>query len=119
METINSKVHRGKILHAAAKRGTKTIVRIACEAGYEKSSFYMHIKQAQLPLDILFKYRKAIPHQFEMEIPEMSVYLDQNLIKKAIEKKSTYEELQLEKDFWRDKFYMLLEEHHKLLKELL
>lgn len=115
--TINKdKVDRGAILHAVAKRSIKTITKIVADAGYEKSSFYVHIRRPDLSLDILFKYGKSIPHNFDIEIPEMGEYLKYNGITKPEDEKPTYEALFKEKENWKDKYYSLLEEHTRILK---
>jgi len=113
----NRKIHRGDILHGVAKRSIKTITRIAADAGYEKSSFYVHIKKEDLDLDIIFKYGKSIPHNFDVEIPEMSEYLETHKLKKEDDDaKPDYEQVVKEKERWKDKYYTLLEEHTILLK---
>lgn len=117
MKTNKGKIHRGVILHAVARRSIKTITQIASDAGYEKSSFYVHIKKEDLELDILYKYGVAIPHDFSFEIPEMAEYMDHHGIKKPEDKKLSYEELYQQMEKWRDKYFLLLEEHNRLLKE--
>jgi tRNA(Phe) wybutosine-synthesizing methylase Tyw3 len=112
----NREIHRGAILHAVAKRQKKTIIKIAKDAGYEKSSIFKHFRQKDLPLEILYKYATTIPHHFEIEIPEMADYLEQNGLKIEETRKLTYEELQRQSEEWKDRFYKLLEEHQKLLK---
>ena len=117
MENNRSKIHRGSILHAVANRHEKTIVKIASDAGYEQSTFYVHVKREDLPLDILFKYGKSMNHDFSMEIPEMDQYLSINGLKKNIDKNLSYDDLLKERDMWRDKYYSVLEENSRLLKE--
>lgn len=117
MEGKIRKIHRGEILHSVAKREKKTIKTIANEAGFEKSTFYSHVKKEDLSLDILFRYGKAIPHDFEIEIPEMVEFSEKYRIKKNQIIKPTYEVLLQEKEDWKDKFYVLLEEYTKLLKD--
>lgn len=47
-----SGIHRGKILHAIAKRHKKPIVKIIEDAGYSHSSFYIHKNQEDLSFEI-------------------------------------------------------------------
>ena len=117
MENNSSKIHRGSILHAVASRHERSIVKIANDAGYDQSTFYVHIKKDDLPLDILFKYGKSMNHDFSNEIPEMEEYLLVNGLRKSNDKSLSYDELLRERDNWRDKYYALLEENSKLIKE--
>lgn len=115
MKTTKNNIDRGAILHAVAKRSIKTITQIAADAGYEKTSFYVHIRKADLSLDIIYKYGVAMPHDFSIEIPEMVDYLSVHGLKKADDTKLSYEQLLKEKEFWKDRFYTLLEEQNKVL----
>ncbi len=56
-------------------------------------------------------------HDFSMEIPEMEEYLAINGLKKSSDKNLSYDELLKERDMWRDKYYSVLEENSKLIKE--
>lgn len=56
-------------------------------------------------------------HDFSNEIPEMKEYLKENNIKLPAAKPMSYAELLIEKDYWKDKYYSLLEEHNKVIKD--
>jgi hypothetical protein len=112
-------IHRGAILHAVAKRSSLTIIRLAKEAGYDQSTFYVHKSKEDLSLEILYKYGKVLKHDFSFEIPEMGDYLQMQGISPLSTDKMTYEQLEKERDKWRDRYYSLLEEHNKLITEKL
>ena len=107
IEMTTKSIHRGAILHKVAKRNKKTILQITTDAGYEKSSFFKHIKQKDLPFYILHKYAIAVPYDFGIEIPEMAIYSAKNGIIEE-QKQQSYEDLRNEKDKWKDKYYSLL-----------
>lgn len=92
-------------------------MRIAKDAGYDQSSFYVHIKRADLSLDILYKYSKSMSYDFSPDVPEMDEYLSLNGLKKISDKSLSYEDLLKDRDNWRDKYYSLLEENSRLIKE--
>jgi hypothetical protein len=112
-----SKIHRGKILHQVAKRSKKTIVQISDDAGYDQSTFYVHKDKEDLQLEILYRYGVAMDHDFSTEVPEMKDYMLEQGLKNPLEKKLSYEELEQDRNLWKDKYYALLEENNKLIKE--
>ena len=111
-------IHRGNILRAIASTFEKPITKIAEAAGYDPTSYYVHIKKPDLSFDILYKYGKAMNHDFSMEIPEMADYLAINGLKKGV-RKLTYEELEDAYNTIRDKHYALLEKYNELIQEKL
>lgn len=94
-----------------------TIVQIAKDAGYEQSTFYVHVKKSDLSLEILYKYSKAINYDFTSDFPEMNDFLKINGLKKSNDEMLSYDELLNDRDNWRDKYYALLEENSRLIKE--
>jgi hypothetical protein len=112
-------IHRGAILHAVAKRSHLTIVKIAKDAGYDQSTFYVHKSKPDLPLEILYKYSKVLNHNFSFEIPEMADFLQSQGISQVVNDKLTYDQLEKERDKWRDRYYLLLEEHNRIITEKL
>ncbi|WP_293883545.1 hypothetical protein [Sphingobacterium sp. UBA1498] len=112
------KIHRGLILHKAAKRNKKSITQIAKDAGVDQSTFYYHKDQEDLPFDILYKYAVAMDYFFSAELPEFTEWLKENRL--DVQNEETHlsiENLVKERDYWKDRYYSLLEEHNKLIKE--
>lgn len=112
-----SKIHRGAILHRAAKLHKKSIVQISKDAGVDQSTFYYHKEQEDLPFEILYKYAVAMDYFFSVELPEFTDWLKDNNLLPNGETKLSIEGLLQERDYWKDKYYSLLEEHNKLIKE--
>lgn len=110
-------VHRGSILRAVASRHEKSIIKIANDAGYDQTSYYVHVKKDDLSFDILYKYSKAMNHDFSMEIPEMADYLAMHGLNKGPIQSLSYDDLIRDRDNWRDKYYALLEKHTELIQE--
>lgn len=110
-------VHRGAILHRVAKVHKKSIVQISKEAGLDQSTFYYHKEQADLPFETLYKYAVAMDYYFATELPEFTDWLKENNLMRRTETKVSIESLREERDYWKDKYYSLLEEHNNLIKE--
>lgn len=112
-----TKPHVGKILHEVAKRHKLTIIQIVEDAGYKNQSiFYRHIAQPNLPFNILYKYARAMNYYFNRELPEFSIWLNQNSLVKESVGQLNYDELEKERDYWKDKYYALLEKYNSLLE---
>ena len=92
-------------------------MKIAKDAGYDQSTFYVHVKRSDLPMGILYKYSNAMDHDFTTEIPEMEDYLLSNGLKKSNDSSLSYDELLKDRDNWREKYYAQLEENSRLIKE--
>ncbi len=105
---------RGEVLHIVAKTSKLTIREITEKAGYKPPSFYVHVKQEELPYEILARYGKALGHNFADEFPEMSDYVFQDDQSFYNKKKLSFEELELEKDRWQSKYQELNEKYQTL-----
>lgn len=117
---------RGEVLHIVAKTSKLTIREITEKAGYKPPSFYVHVKQMELPYETLARYGKALGHNFMDEFPEMSDYVFQDDQINYQKKKRSYEELELDKDRWQskyqelnEKYQILSDKYQKLLEERL
>ncbi|SMG15748.1 hypothetical protein [Sphingobacterium psychroaquaticum] len=112
-----SSIHRGAILHRIAKLHKKSIVQISKDAGVDQSTFYYHKEQEDLSFEILYKYAIAMDYFFSTELPEFSEWLKENNLLPSDEAQLSIEGLLKERDYWKDKYYSLLEEHNNLIKE--
>lgn len=98
------KIHRGSILKTAIKNSGIPAIRAAEMAGYARGTYYLHIKNDELKLEVLDRYTTAINHDFRDEIPEMVEYYE----RKRANSLSTIEKAEAERDFWRDEYAKLL-----------
>jgi hypothetical protein len=112
-----TKVNIGKELYEAAKHHKKSITEIAAEAGYKQSTFYKHKKKADLEFNILYKYAKVMDNYFAKEIPEFTRYLEENGLIKTGKEKLTYEELLIDRDYWKDEAYDFIRKNNDLLQQ--
>lgn len=51
------------------------VAEVAAKAGYKYSSFYAHIKKADLPFEILARYGTALEYNFRNNFPEMPEFV--------------------------------------------
>ncbi|HEU0064177.1 MAG TPA: hypothetical protein VFQ58_04065 [Flavisolibacter sp.] len=105
-------------MKAAVKKSDLTIQQTTKRAGYSRSSYYNHIEDPYLSYDILEQYGKALRHDFTEEIPEMNKYLFEDPSEYQI-MSITFEDAIRQRDQWREKYYKLLEQFHKLAEKKL
>jgi transcriptional regulator with XRE-family HTH domain len=109
-----AKIDRGTILKKAVKDSGITITEVARRAGYGRVTYYLHIENSDLKLDILDKYATAIGYDFRDEIPEMVEYYE----RKRENSLSTFEKIEADRDFWREEYGRILKEKNELLKKI-
>ena len=81
--------------------------------GYNLTSFYNHIKEENLDIEIIKEYAKALPYDFSIEFPEMINYYLEEPEPEHYETMSSKELIKLVKA-WKDKFFIVLEENRNL-----
>jgi hypothetical protein len=112
----SSNLHHGQLLEEAVKACRLKKEEVAAKAGYQRASYYKHIKEPDLPYHILAAYGKAIKYDFTELLPEMPKYIIE-------EPEGTYtsqlsqEEARKQIDYWRSKYIDLLEKFNKLVME--
>ena len=113
MKAKNKNIHRGEVLEAVVKRSDLTISETVKRAGYSRSTYYLHINNAQLSYDILESYGKVLGHDFTEHFPDMVKYVSFNTPKESV----TLEQAIRERDQWKDKYFNLLEKYNVLVEE--
>lgn len=114
-EMKKKQIDRGEIVKNAVEASELSIKVIIKKAGYKSTtSYYRHIQMADLSLEIVKRYGKALSHDFSIDIPEIKA------IEAFIENENpkTIQEALKERDFWRDKYYAALEKNNELLSIL-
>ncbi len=124
MQTKKKAIDRGNILEAIAKKSELTIEQIAKKAGYERPSYYKHIKNPNLSFNILERYGKALKYDFTEDFPAMPKYslldIPVGLSSKPSSLKEALEELEdLNYKYIEvmEKYTELLEKYNKLIEE--
>lgn len=107
--------HRGEILEKVVRNSKISLTRIAEAIGYNRTSIYNHFKEPDLDFGILFKYGRALEHDFTVEFPEMSSYMALFTEPPKDKKALSLGEAQAQIDYWRDKYINLLEKYNELI----
>ncbi|HEU4472865.1 MAG TPA: hypothetical protein VFR58_17345 [Flavisolibacter sp.] len=117
MKSKHTHIHRGQLLEDVVKASGIKKEKVALKAGYQRTSYYKHIKEPELPYHILAAYGKAIKYDFTELFPEMPKYLFQEP-EEAYNKELTLDEARSQIDYWKNKYIELLEQFNKLVLEL-
>ncbi|BDQ12624.1 helix-turn-helix domain-containing protein [Sediminibacterium sp. TEGAF015] len=119
MKNSRKNIHRGQLLRTQVELKGISITKLAAKAGFSRSSYYNHIDDPALPLDILVEYGKILGVNFielvegfiETQSSELQVnYWDTS-------EPETLEESKRQTIFWKNK-YMELSEKYQVLLEL-
>ncbi|MBE9600177.1 hypothetical protein [Pedobacter sp. MC2016-24] len=110
----HAKIDRGLILKKAVKESGIPITEVSRRAGYGRVTYYMHIANPDLKLDLLDKYATAIGYDFRDEIPEMVEYYE----RKRENSLSSFEKIEADRDLWREGYGRILKEKEELLKKI-
>lgn len=114
---MNKKIsrHRGEVLKEAVDRSRRKKEAVAKSAGYTRASYYIHIKDRDLPDHIMEAYGKALGVDFLEQFPEMRPYMEEPVVE--YRNAMTTEDLIADRDKWKNKYIVLLERFNKLLEE--
>lgn len=116
VSTRKKHIHRGQLLANVVKDSGLNKTALARKAGYSRSSYYKHIEDPDLGYHILFAYGKALKHDFTEDLPEMPKYLMEEP-EEEYSQQVTLKEAIKQRDYWKDKFYELLDRYHKLRED--
>lgn len=109
-----AKINKGILLENAIDSSGISITEVCRRAGYKRGSYYRHIANPDLKLDILDKYGIAINHDFSEEIPEMVEYYQLRRESRL----NSFEKIEHERDFWRDEYAKVLKDKNDLLRRI-
>lgn len=112
MKNEDLKKHRGEYLNwLVRKKGIKIVV-LTRLAGYDRSTFYNHIRDQNLPYAILLKYEKGLNHDFSIDYPDIRGNIGEDM-----PEISTYEEMKIDRDKWKHKYDAITELFNKFMEE--
>jgi hypothetical protein len=112
LETKGRNTHRGALLEAAVKESSINITQMTMRMGISRGTYYNHKNDPNLSFEQLAKYGKILKHDFGQELPEMRRYiLEEPEVPYNAAK--TLEEAIEQRDYWRERYYQLLERQHR------
>jgi hypothetical protein len=112
-----SSLHRGQLLQDAVKASRIKKEEVAARAGYQRTSYYKHIREPELPYHILTAYGKAIKHDFTEYLPDMPRYMIEEA-EAPYNQPADMEEARRIIDHWKTKYIELLERFNQVVLEL-
>ncbi len=105
-------MHRGEFLDLVVLRMNLNKTKLAEKVGYDRTTYYFHIKQPNLDFRILKAYGDKMPYNFAKDFPEMlSMFPETDF---PID---TFEGMEKDRDFWRNEFGRVLKENNALREE--
>jgi hypothetical protein len=107
-------VHRGEILERVVKQSSLSIKTVIVRMNISRTTYYNHINNKDLSIDIIAKYGRAIGYNFSSEFPEIK--RTESFINTKEPK--TFEEAMFERNSWREKYYDVLEKYNTCMERL-
>lgn len=104
-------VHRGEIVEKVVRSSGMPLTRVAQRMGKSRRWIYNAFETADLSLDLVIEFGKILHYDFSQDIPQIAGHRPV-----VGDKPITYGENSV--DYWKEKYYALLEEHNQLLKQL-
>ena len=104
-------IHRGEIVERVVRNSGIPLTRIAVRMGKSRRWVYNAFETSDLSIDLILEFGKILHYDFSQDIPQM-----RNTKSMVSDLPITYGEDNTE--YWKDKYYRLLEEHNELLKEI-
>jgi len=108
--------HRGEILEKIFKDTGLKVTPIARKMGIDRGTIYRHFNEADLSIDYIVKYGKAMKIDMQKYFPEV-VDIVSNEDGHLLFEKPSYAELENAVNHWKDKYIQLLERYNDLLLE--
>lgn len=102
--------HRGEIIEQAVRKSGMAITKVADKLGKSRRWMYLMFENPNVPYETIIAIGKIIHHDFSTEI--------KNMAKAFSDPKDEYLNKLHDAEYWREKYYTLLEEHHELLKKV-
>jgi predicted transcriptional regulator len=113
---INRMQHRGEIIKKAVNESGFKKSLLAQRLGVKRGTIYNYFDRANVSLDIVLTIGKIIHYDFSRDISELRKYEGADTNSMVVNEPVQHP--QYEADYWRDKYYNLLEIHNELLKDL-
>lgn len=107
-------MHRGELLKKAVKDSGIPVTTLIKRMQFSRTSYYNHIDNKDLPLDILVQYGKVLGIDFSVNFPQLK-HLENFINKTPLNLEDAISEI----NYWKDKYYELLEKYNLSIEEKL
>ena len=99
--------HKGEIVETAIRESGYSITKVVEKLGKSRRWIYHLFQNPNAPIDFILDIGKIIHHDFYSEIDELKPVIQNNTAVVSSEDCV---------DFWKSKYYKLMEDYHELLK---
>lgn len=103
--------HRGEIIERAVRDSGIKLTSIAKKLGKTRQWMYLTFENPNVPLDVVLAIGKIIFYDFSEEITSLQKPM-------KVEEKEAQEYKKLDENYWKEKYFNLMEEHHLLMKKI-
>ncbi|WP_439505021.1 helix-turn-helix domain-containing protein [Sediminibacterium sp.] len=113
------KIDRGQLLRDSVESSGISVTKLVKKIGISRSTYYNHISNPELPLDLLLKYGNALHINFNDFLSDLFVESTKESQGLYFENTNpnNFEEAIAQAQFWRNK-YLELSEKYQLVLEL-
>lgn len=118
LKNNRAKIDRGQLLRDSVETSGISVTKLVKKIGISRSTYYNHISDPELPLDLLLKYGNALHINF-------NDFLGDLLVESTKESQGLYfentdpnnfEEAIAQVKFWRNKYFELSEKYQLVLE---
>ena len=102
--------HRGEIIEQAVRKSGISIATVAKKMGKSRRWLYLQFENPNVSIDIIIQLGKIIYYDFSEDIQLLKT---SSLVADSGESK-----IQMDVNYWKEKYYQIMEEYHILLKKM-
>ncbi len=104
-------IHKGEILENAVRKTEFPIKLLAKRLGKSRRHIYHLFERREISVDVLIEVGKIIQYDFSNDFADLANIQKDFKVEELSDSKGTYESL----EYWKAKYYDLLERHELLL----
>ena len=101
--------HRGEIIEKAIRNSGMPLTSVARKIGKSRQWIYLLFQNPNVSLNIVVKIGKIIYYDFSTDIKDLTL--------NRISFEEPNEEKNKKEESWKEKYYLLMEEHLQLIKK--
>lgn len=105
------KKHKGEYLNWIVRKKGIKIKFLTALAGYDRTTFYNHIKDPNLPYTVLSRYGEVLNHNFSEDYPEFK-----DPARTHADQIYSLEEMEKDRDKWKHKYEVVFELLNKCME---
>lgn len=108
LSTKKKNIHRGELLESVVVANNINVTQLCRRMNISRGTYYNHTSRPDLSFELLQEYGKHIRYDFTHDIPGMRSYIIEEPESPYGEPRTMKEALE-QRNYWRDKYYKLLE----------